>query len=84
MNALCESLAVPYFAIGRATVSSKALIAGNVSLCNDSGFITASLRQSYFANSVLMLNVIDNSHQRKDFDPLDPFYNLLDEHAIPM
>lgn len=83
MEALCESLAVPFFALDMATVSSKAVIAGNASSWSDSkpGFITDSLRQSHFANPVLMLDEIDKSHQRKDFDPLGPFYSLLEEHT---
>lgn len=83
MEALCETLAIPFFALDMATVSSKAVIAGNASSWSDSkpGFITDSLRQSHFANPVLMLDEIDKSHQRKDFDPLGPFYSLLEEHT---
>lgn len=83
MHTLANRLGTNFFSLDMSTISSGFIISGgNCSWENSKpGFISDSLRKSKYANPIIMLDEIDKVLGKSQYDPLGPFYSLLEEHT---
>ncbi|WP_292437439.1 AAA family ATPase [Methylophaga sp.] len=83
MHTLASKLGTDFYSLDMSTASSGFVINGGNCSWADSkpGFISDSLRKSRFANPVIMLDEVDKVTGSSQFDPLAPFYSLLEAHT---
>ncbi|MEZ0316409.1 MAG: AAA family ATPase, partial [Methylophilaceae bacterium] len=78
-----KALALPYYELSMATATASFLISGgNLQWAQgEPGFVAKSLAESAMANPVLLLDEIDKVGGENRYDPLGPFYPLLEPHS---
>lgn len=83
MQSLTEVLGTTFYSLDMSKLTSGFVIGGGTSTWADSkpGFISDSLRKSTFANPMIMLDEVDKASSGHHYDPLGPFYSLLEEHT---
>lgn len=80
---LAKLTALPYFEISVATTTASfALSGGNIQWAEGSvGFIAKSLIDSAYANPLILIDEIDKASDDSRYNPLNPFYSLLETHS---
>lgn len=83
LKEMAKVLRTDFFSLDFSTMSSGFILAGGASSWSDSkpGFISESLRESEFANPIILLDEIDKSNTSLRFDPLGCLYSLLETHS---
>lgn len=83
MSELAKILGTDFFSLDFSTLSSGFVVSGGSSSWSESkpGFISESIRKSRYANPIVMLDEIDKVSADMRFDPLGPFYGLLESHT---
>lgn len=83
MSELTKVLGTDFYSLDFSTISSGFVLNGGSSSWNDShpGFISESIRQSRYANPIIMLDEIDKASTGNHFDPLGSLYGLLESHT---
>lgn len=73
----------PYFEINMATTTSSfGLSGGNLQWSEGSvGFIASSLAASPIGNPIFLLDEIDKAYGSRNYNPMTPFYALLEKHS---
>lgn len=74
---------LPYFEINMATTTSSfGLSGGNLQWSEGSvGFVASSLASSTVGNPIFLVDEIDKSYGSNRFNPMAPFYSLLEKHS---
>lgn len=83
MSELAKVMGTDFFSLDFSTISSGFVINGGNSSWSDShpGFISESIRQSRYANPVIMLDEIDKVSADTRYDPLGSLYGLMESHT---
>jgi ATP-dependent Lon protease len=83
MSELAKVLGTSFYSLDYSTLSSSFVVNGGDSSWSDSkpGFISNSLRDSQYANPIIMLDEIDKVKPWQAHDPLGPLYGLLESHS---
>lgn len=80
---LGKVLGLPYFEISMATMTASfALSGGNIQWAEGSvGFVASSLANSEVGNPIFLIDEIDKQSGDFRYNPLSPFYSLLEQHS---
>ncbi len=80
---LARLIELPFFEISMATMTASfALSGGNLQWGEGSvGFIANSIADSKAANPLFLIDEIDKSGHENRYNPLNPFYSLLETHS---
>lgn len=83
MHSLAEKLMCGFFMQDMSTTTSSFVLSGNAPNWADSrpGFVSNSMRSSRHANPLIMLDEIDKSPRRAEYDGFAPFYSLLEKQT---
>lgn len=80
---LSALLGLPYFEISLATATANFAISGGDMQWarGQPGFIIKSLAKSEVANPVFLIDELDKASKADRYDPITPFYSLLEPHS---
>lgn len=83
ISELAVVLGTDFFSLDFSTVSSSFVVAGGASSWSESkpGFVSNSMRNSRFANPIIMLDELDKASVDTRHDPMGPMYSLLEKHT---
>lgn len=83
VSELARLISIPFYEISMATMTASFALSGsNLNWAESSpGFIATSLSDSNFANPIFLLDELDKSGTSNKYNPISPFYSLLERHS---
>lgn len=83
ISELAAVIGTDFFSLDFSTVSSSFVVAGGASSWSESkpGFVSNSMRNSRYANPIIMLDELDKASVDTRHDPMGPMYSLLEKHT---
>lgn len=83
VSELAKIISMPFYEISMATVTASfALSGGSLQWAEGSvGFVAKSLSDSNVGNPIFLIDEIDKSGINNKYNPISPFYSLLERHS---